>query len=246
MKNKNGMAAHHSPTIINQNDEWLTPPEIIRALGQFDLDPCSPIVRPWPTAKNHFTIEDDGLFLPWFGRVWMNPPYGATMPAWLNKLALHGNGIAFTFARTDTQAFHQYVFQHASSILFLNGRVTFYDVQGNKGKFNGGAPSVLISYGKNNMEAIGDSGIKGKHLLINYTPVIIVGVDRTWKTVVSMSFEKLNGEATLDAIYSVVEKLAPEKVRKNDHYKAKVRQVLQTYFTKIKRGHYSTTNTEEL
>jgi hypothetical protein len=37
-------------------DEWLTPPEIIKSLGEFDLDPCSPINRPWDTAKNHYTI----------------------------------------------------------------------------------------------------------------------------------------------------------------------------------------------
>lgn len=31
-------------------DEWLTPPEIVQSLGSFDLDPCSPIARPWPFA----------------------------------------------------------------------------------------------------------------------------------------------------------------------------------------------------
>ena len=56
-------------------DEWLTPPELIRALGEFDLDPCAPINRPWPTAGGHFTREDDGLTKEWFGRVWLNPPY---------------------------------------------------------------------------------------------------------------------------------------------------------------------------
>ena len=40
--------------------EWLTPKHITDALGEFDLDPCAPIVRPWETAWNHFTIEDDG------------------------------------------------------------------------------------------------------------------------------------------------------------------------------------------
>ena len=57
-------------------DEWLTPPEIVKSLGEFDLDPCSPIERPWDTAKNHFTINDNGLIQNWFGRVWCNPPYG--------------------------------------------------------------------------------------------------------------------------------------------------------------------------
>jgi hypothetical protein len=55
-------------------DEWLTPPPLIQALGEFDLDPCAPIKRPWDMAKNHYTIEDDGLEKDWFGRVWLNPP----------------------------------------------------------------------------------------------------------------------------------------------------------------------------
>jgi hypothetical protein len=28
-----------------RKDEWLTPPEIIRALGPFNLDPCAPVVH---------------------------------------------------------------------------------------------------------------------------------------------------------------------------------------------------------
>lgn len=35
--------------------EWLTPRNIVDALGPFDLDPCAPIVRPWPTAVQHYT-----------------------------------------------------------------------------------------------------------------------------------------------------------------------------------------------
>jgi len=27
---------------ITRTDEWLTPPKIIKSLGEFDLDPCSP------------------------------------------------------------------------------------------------------------------------------------------------------------------------------------------------------------
>ncbi len=70
-------------------DEWLTPPEIITSLGSFDLDPCSPIARPWPTAKTHFTIQDDGLSQKWDGRVWMNPPYGENTFVWMRRLADH-------------------------------------------------------------------------------------------------------------------------------------------------------------
>ena len=71
------MGGHQSAAMMK--DEWLTPPEIIDALGgpaSFDLDPCAPVTRPWPTAKEHFTIIDNGLTKPWRGRIWFNPPYG--------------------------------------------------------------------------------------------------------------------------------------------------------------------------
>ncbi len=48
-------------------DEWLTPKSIIDALGEFDLDPCSPVIRPWDTARKHFTVEDNGLLQEWGG-----------------------------------------------------------------------------------------------------------------------------------------------------------------------------------
>jgi hypothetical protein len=87
MSNRKGIGSHQSANM--QKDEWLTPPHILKALGEFDLDPCSPVVRPWPTAKRHFTIEDDGLIQKWEGRVWCNPPYGLESTKWLLKLAEH-------------------------------------------------------------------------------------------------------------------------------------------------------------
>jgi hypothetical protein len=66
-----------------KNDEWLTPPEILRALGDFDLDPCAPVTRPWETAAQHYTALDDGLNKQWNGRVWCNPPFGREAVKWL-------------------------------------------------------------------------------------------------------------------------------------------------------------------
>ena len=54
--------------------DWLTPPEILEALGPFDMDPCASQFQPWRTAAQQFTIEDDGLAREWQGRVWCNPP----------------------------------------------------------------------------------------------------------------------------------------------------------------------------
>lgn len=142
-------------------DEWLTPREIVQALGPFDLDPCSPIVRPWETAKRHFTIKDDGLSQEWQGRVWLNPPYGQFTDEWLEKLTLHGNGIALIFARTETETWFNWVWPKASGILFLKGRLYFHHVSGLRAKANSGAPSALIAYGRENAEAIIGSKIAG-------------------------------------------------------------------------------------
>ncbi len=234
------MSKHESA--VSLTDEWLTPPEIVKSLGEFDLDPCSPVNRPWPTAKKHYTIDDNGLLQEWDGRVWMNPPYGKALGTWLNRLALHNDGIAMVFARTDTAAFHDHVFPYASSMLFIRNRVTFYNVLGQPGKYNGGAPSVLISYGERNMEAISESRIPGKHVLINHVPVIVIGMSPTWKHVVSITLVRLGRTANLQQVYDAVEVVAPDKVEKNQHFKEKVRQTLQTYFERVGKGVYTMKN----
>lgn len=154
-----GMGGHQSSNM--GKDEWLTPPEIIKELGPFDLDPCAPIVRPWNTARTHYTIQDDGLIQPWVGRVWCNPPYGSFTERWLDKLAVHGNGIALIFARTETKMFFKCVWERASAILFLRGRLFFYNIDGTKAKANAGAPSCLVAYGEENAKALLNSELDG-------------------------------------------------------------------------------------
>ena len=131
----------------NGKEEWLTPPEIVRACGHFDLDPCAPIKRPWDTAKKHYTIEDNGLTKPWEGYVWCNPPYGPKTGEWLARCAEHNNCMALVFARTETAAFQKHVWPKARALYFLKGRVSFYHVDGRQGG-TAGAPSVLIAYGQ--------------------------------------------------------------------------------------------------
>ena len=147
-------------------DEWLTPPEIVRSLGDFDLDPCSPINRPWDTAKKHLTVIDDGLNQEWNGSVWCNPPYGKEAVKWLEKCAEHNNCIALVFARTETKMFFSEVWEKATAILFIKGRLRFYHVSGKQGG-TAGAPSVLIAYGSDAAKRLQNSKIKGKFLWIN-------------------------------------------------------------------------------
>ena len=151
------LSAHQSAAM--KHDEWLTPPEILRPLGKFDLDPCAPIMRPWDTAAKHLNVNDDGLSQPWHGRVWCNPPFGREAVKWLNRMVQHGNGIALVPARTETAMFYTCVWGAADAVLFIKGRPHFHHPSGERAAFNSGAPICLIAYGKHNADVLRASGL---------------------------------------------------------------------------------------
>lgn len=165
--NSRGMSGHHR-AYEGKSDEWLTPLELIKKLGEFDLDPCCPISPPWTLASVNYNKNDDGLSKDWFGRVWLNPPYGPHEIKWIKKLADHGNGLALIFARTETEKFFSQVWDRADAILFIKGRLYFYDINGDKAKANSGAPSCLVAYGENNAKCLETCGISGKFIRLNY------------------------------------------------------------------------------
>ena len=118
---------------------WNTPTALLESLysvfGKFDLDPCSPSKNPrlapvW--AKVRFTPEDDGLALPWHGRVFLNPPYGREIGRWTNKARTEVESenaqtvVAVLPARTDTNWWHNDV-ASCAEVLFLRGRLSFGD-----------------------------------------------------------------------------------------------------------------------
>jgi len=151
----------------------LTDPKIIETLGgwqSFDLDPAAPVSRPWPTAKQHYTINDNGLVQPWFGRVWCNPPYGRKTREFIKLMSLHNNGIALIYARTETEYWFPWIWDYASSIFFFKGRLQFYNVDGTpakdkKGRIQkAGAPSALIAYGEDCNEILQAFSWPGKYI----------------------------------------------------------------------------------
>lgn len=145
---------------------WLTPPEIIEALGPFDLDPCAaPEPRPWPTAARHIALPEDGLTAEWSGRVWCNPPFGDQTWAWLERMAEHGDGIALAFARTETVGFHQWVWKRAAAVMFLKARPHFHYPDGVRAKGNSGGPICLIAYGEDNAARLRDSCLPGAYVV---------------------------------------------------------------------------------
>jgi hypothetical protein len=76
----------------DQNGEWFTPAahiERIRAvLGEIDLDPATcEEANETVKATKIYTYENCGLDQPWFGRVFLNPPYGMPeVQQFVNKL----------------------------------------------------------------------------------------------------------------------------------------------------------------
>ncbi len=166
-----GIGGHHR-AYCGRTNEWLTPPEIIDALGPFDLDPCAAVNRPFATATLHYTIRDEGLTKRWVGFVWLNPPYGPSTGPWLQKLAMHGDGIALIFARTETAMFRRWVWTKADALVFLYGRLHFLYPNGERATANAGAPSVLVGYGteaaRRLLAAVSGGSIKGK-----YVPLVV-------------------------------------------------------------------------
>lgn len=146
------------------SDEWGTPWEIVHALGEFDLDPCASNAN--HKAPDFYTKEDDGLALPWHGRVWCNPPY--SQPAlydFCEKMAEHGNGILLIFARTGNKVWQEIIFPKATAVLFLRKRIQFIDNQGVRGGA-AGCDSALIAFGWENVAALESCGIEGKLVVL--------------------------------------------------------------------------------
>lgn len=149
------------------SDEWYTPKWLIDALGPFDLDPCSPAVRPFETAARYFTKDDDGLKHDW-GRslVWLNPPYSRDLlNAFVKKLAEHNNGIALLINRQDNLLFQNVIFPRAASMIFLRHRIHFTDVNGRAG--NPPTGHCLVAFGDEADRRLRKCHIEGKYVVLN-------------------------------------------------------------------------------
>lgn len=239
-----GMGSHQSARA--RTTTWLTPRPILAALGPFDLDPCSaPDPKSWPTAQSHYTWPaQDGLALPWIGRVWLNPPYGNEADAWMRRLAEHGTGTALIFARTETETFFRHVWERADALLFLRGRLHFHHADGRASKDNAGAPSVLIAYGRHDAERLLDSGLEGAPVALKLPVIFHLGMadaqsPDTWAEIVSDAIRERGGRCRLPDLYEALE--SHPKVAANAHWRAKVRQTVAraSRIARIGQGEYA-------
>ena len=148
-------------TAVGKTTEWYTPKRIFDALGlKFDLDPCSPgkDIAHWVPAETHYTLLNDGLSKKWHGSVWLNPPYGRSIPEWLSAFIKHGRGVALLFSRTDTRWFHNLATK-ADCICFVKGKIQFISDKTMSPGGQPGAGSILLACGKAETEALKNSGL---------------------------------------------------------------------------------------
>ena len=122
-------------------NEWFTPANWVemarRALGEIDLDPAShALAQKTIRAKTFFTAADNGLERPWFGKVWLNPPYSRALlaPFVAKTVEEWSSGridqaILLTHNYTDTEWFHAAA-STAAAICFPRGRVRFLSPAG--------------------------------------------------------------------------------------------------------------------
>ena len=119
-------------TKVNRNDTWLTPFWLVKACTKhinaagFDLDPCA--FPGHPTARESYILTDgqDGLEMPWFGHVWINPPY-SSVAKWVDRAINDKDAKSITMLlanRTDTRWFSR-LFPVLSSLTFIRGRISF-------------------------------------------------------------------------------------------------------------------------
>lgn len=235
------IGSHHSAR--PGTTTWLTPPGIIDALGgaaSFDLDPCAaPAPRPWATARHMNALADgDGLAIDWHGRVWLNPPYtSAEVVRWMERLAQHGQGTALIFARTETAAFRRQVWERATGLLFLYGRLHFHDAAGVRASANAGAPSVLCAYGARDLDALAASDLQGQLVPLRFARFVAIGAaDLSWAAEVRDWIARQRGPVSVSEAYRHFAR--HPKAARNQHWRAKVRQKLQQVARRVGPGVY--------
>lgn len=116
------------------SDGWYTPPRYIalarQVLGEIDLDPAScSAAQAVVQAGRYYTEYEDGLIQPWFGRMWINPPYSAPTPWCRRAIAEYQQGaidaaLILTNSYTETGWWQDVA--AAGTVLFFRGRLNFW------------------------------------------------------------------------------------------------------------------------
>ena len=124
-------------TNLTGDFEWYTPHDIINrvreVLGGIDLDPASnEIANEVIRATTYYTKAQNGLNLPWRGRVFLNPPYSRLLIGRFSKKLCEefdagGINAAIMLVNNATEtAWFQLISSKAAAICFLRHRTSFW------------------------------------------------------------------------------------------------------------------------
>lgn len=130
-------------------NDWETPPDIFKRLvmefGGFDLDPAANSSN--KMCNRYFDKSDDGLKKPWWGRIYLNPPYSECGKWTAKALKEIKRGattlvVALLPVDTSTKAFHDHILGKAE-IRFLSKRLKYYYL-GKPGPHAARFPSMIV------------------------------------------------------------------------------------------------------
>jgi hypothetical protein len=139
-------------------DEWMTPPSEIELARTFldtiTLDPASNrIAQEYVRAEMFGSLDPndqyiancigDGLTKPWYGNVWLNPPYSSGNINTFVRKVIHevpsvDRMLVLVNSATDTAWFHS-LLNNAQAVLFYRRRVKFWKM------FDGKAHDLWVS-----------------------------------------------------------------------------------------------------
>jgi len=168
----------------SEHAEWCTPPELLESVykvGDVGLDPCSnlwSVVR----SKKQVMLPEDGLMVSWAEQaqgdiVFVNPPYGRQVKTWVQKCVDEAaNGaevVLLVAARVDTKWFQELIFETATAVCFLKGRVRFINALTGSQKDPSFFPSAVVYWGSN-IDLFADAFADKGHLMINFVEEPVV------------------------------------------------------------------------
>jgi hypothetical protein len=138
---------------------YYTPTDIIerarKSMDTIDLDPAScDCAQKIVKATKYYTEQDSGLDQPWFGNVWLNPPYShAGIVAFSKKLKAEKRNIKNIVMLVNNFSVENIVKQFGqlnkffNIMLIPNNRIKFYNELG-KNTTNYGGNLILAHGGK--------------------------------------------------------------------------------------------------
>ena len=136
--------------------EWGTPKELFDEWNKefnFTTDPCTSPDNPLG-CKIFYTVEQNGLDWsksPWYGNVYINPPYGRMTKDWVrlaDEYSINGLGnvVMLLPARTDVKWFHDYIYNKPNvDVHFFKGRLKFTN-QNYPKPFPAPFPSMKVTF----------------------------------------------------------------------------------------------------